>query len=69
MFFTQFNFPAAILPTERESLRRYHTRWISNARKRPAYHYQFDDTGFLEHLSKEDLERVEREKKKKKDSL
>ena len=68
MFFTQFNFPAAILPTERESLRRYHTRWISNARKRPAYHYQFDDTGFLEHLSKEDLERVEREKKKK-DSL
>ena len=65
MFFTQFNFPAAILPTERESLRRYHTRWLSNARRRAAYHYQFEDTSFLEHISDDDQRRLEREKKKK----
>ncbi len=59
MFFTQFNFPAAILPTERESLRRYHTRWISNTRKRPAYHYNFEDKGFLEHISDDDRRRAE----------
>lgn len=59
MFFTQFNFPAAILPNERESLRRYHTRWLSNAKKRPAYHYNFDDKGFLEHISDDDRRRAD----------
>lgn len=58
MFFTQFNFPVAILPTERESLRRMHTRWLSNAKKRPAYHYNFDDTSFLEHISDEDRKKA-----------
>ena len=60
MFFTQFNFPAAIHPTERESLRRMHTRWITNARKRPSCSYQFDDTSFLEHISEEDRQRAEK---------
>lgn len=64
MFFTQFNFPPSILPTERESLRRMHTRWISSARKRPAYHYQFDDTTFLEHISDDERRRAEQHKKK-----
>lgn len=63
-FFTQFNFPAAILPTERESLRRMHTRWLTNAKKRPAYHYNFDDNLFLEHISQEDREKAERRAKK-----
>ncbi len=59
MFFTQFNFPVAILPTERESLRRMHTRWLTNAKKHPAYHYNFDDQSFLEHISDDDLRRAE----------
>lgn len=59
MFFTQFNFPVAILPTERESLRRMHTRWLSNAKKRPAYHYNFDDKEFLEHISDEDRKKAD----------
>lgn len=66
MFFTQFNFPTAILPTERESLRRYHSRWLSNAKKRPAYHYNFEDKGFLEHISEDDRRRArDREKRYK----
>jgi len=59
MFFTQFNFPVTILPTERESLRRMHTRWLSNAKKRPAYHYNFDDKEFLEHISDEDRKKAD----------
>lgn len=65
-FFTQFNFPVAILPTERETLRRLHTRWTFNAKKRPAYHYKFSDTSFLEHISDDDRQRAEERKKKKK---
>ena len=64
MFFTQFNFPVAILPTERESLRRMHTRWLTNAKKRPAYHYNFDDKEFLEHISDEDRKRAENRTKR-----
>lgn len=64
MFFTQFNFPVAILPTERESLRRMHTRWLTNAKKRPAYHYNFDDKDFLEHISDEDRKRAENRTKR-----
>ena len=59
MFFTQFNFPVAIQPTERESLRRMHTRWLTNAKKRPSYHYNFEDNSFLEHISEDDRKRAE----------
>lgn len=64
MFFTQFNFPPAIRQTDRESLRRMHTRWLTNAKKRPDYHFQFDDTTFLEHISDDDRHRVEQWEKR-----
>ena len=65
MFFTQFNFPVAIQPTERESLRRMHTRWLTAAKKRPSYHYTFEDSTFLEHISDEDKLRADKWKKRR----
>lgn len=66
-FFVQFNFPVAIQPTERESLRRMHTRWLANARKRPTFHYQFDDQSFLQHISDDDRRRAEDRARRRKD--
>jgi hypothetical protein len=62
-FLVQYNFPVIIEPRLRESLRRQHSRLFSRGMGKPKNCLQFNHS-FLEHISEDDLKRIEAAKKK-----
>ena len=62
-YYTQFNFPVAIDPKLRESMRRQHNRFFKRGHSKPSFGLQFSHS-FLEHLSDVDKKKIESNKKK-----
>ena len=62
-YYTQFNFPVAIDPKLRESMRRQHNRFFRRGHMKPSFGLQFSHS-FLEHISEDDKKKIEKNKKK-----
>ena len=63
-YFVQYNYPDIIDPQLRESMRRQHSRFMKKGLSKPKFGLQFGHA-FLEHVSEEDQQKIEENKRHK----